>query len=783
MNRHLFSVCLLSLLLTVAVACPPDDDDDNDDATPVDDDAIDDDEFDDDASDDDTTDDDTADDDTTDDDTIDDDTVDDDTTDDDTADDDTADDDTVDDDTSDDDTADDDTADDDSGDDDSGDDDTIDDDTGDDDTGDDDIVVEETEYIFGGVAWPFDLAGSDEGPMYASAQVGGRPCLFTLGDELVTELLPPTLKPFDVQVDPSGNVHLLATEQGYSEVEHLWREDNVWYTEFIPDSASGSISDMAIDDAGHIHLCQAGYDTYYVTNASGQWVRHYIHSSWLEPTAFCRIFVAPDGAAHLTYEDTWYDWQGRPFHNLFWTTNHGGQWHSRQMTDVGVLQYGFMSFDDQGGADLVYATNDGLMYGYWDGDSWSLETVPDVTTDYYGIWRFAGKPTILLQDPSTRTMLTAAREGDGWSIADLGVVTGHSFEAVPTAAGQWRFLYRTIPEYKLRYLSNLTGAWVDEMIFAGPFVDGPISYGVDDQGRRFLLTGTYDGWRRAVRDDDDWLIEEFDIGVESLTNAQVMTDNQGVTHLVGNSGASIVYADNREGVWQSEIVTDADWQSHAFNLRPDGEPVIVYRYDNRFRFLERTADGWTIEELPTTDAAKTWTYGIAGNADGDVFICYEVSYQDIIRCARRIEGQWTVETIDESADTVVGTRAMAIDADGAPHYIYSAYESKYPRSLRLAVFRDDAWEITDLADKYFYEAELVIDDDGVHHLVAYHSTSNESLVYGTDADDVWRFRTVATSVNLHLTTKPELLADGSVQLAFRRGSALWRAVVTPPLER
>ena len=759
--KRIYLLAFLLTTLLLCTACPPDDDDDNDDATPADDDTIDDDDT--------TTDDDTS----LDDDTVDDDTTDDDTTDDDTVDDDTVDDDTVDDDTVDDDTVDDDTTDDD----------TIDDDTADDDTADDDIVVEETEYIFGGLAWPFDLAGSDEGPMYASAQVGGRPCLFTLADDIVTELLSPTLKPFDVQVDPFGNVHLLAVEKGYNEIEHLWREDGVWYTEFIPDSASGSISDMAIDDAGHIHLCQAGFDTYYVTNASGQWVRHFIHSSWLEPTAFCRAFVTPDGAAHLTYEETWYDWQGRPFHYLFWTSNQGGQWHSRQMTDTGLLQFGFMSFDDQGGADLVYATNDGLMYGYWDGDTWSLETVPDVTADYHGIWRLNGQPTILLQDDSTDSMLTATREGDGWTIDDLGVVTGYSFEAVPTAAGQWRFLYQARPEYKLRYLSNLTGAWIDETIFSGPFVDGPISFGVDGQGRRFLLTGTYDGWRQVVRDGDDWLIETFDIGVESLSNAQVMTDDQGVTHLVGNAGATIVYANNREGVWQSEIVTDAEWRSQTFNLRPGGEPVIVYRYDNRFWFLEHTADGWTIEELPTSDMANIWTYGIAGNADGDVFICYEVSYQDIIRCARRHEGQWTVETIEESADTVVGTRAMAIDADGAPHYIYSAYESKYLRRLRLAVFHNDAWEITDLADKYFYEAELVIDDDGAHHLVAYHSTSNDSLVYGTDADGVWRFQTVATSVNLHLTTKPELLADGNVQLAFRRGSALWRAVVTPPIDR
>ncbi|HPQ69367.1 MAG TPA: hypothetical protein PKW95_09560, partial [bacterium] len=737
---------------------------------------------DDDTADDDTSPDDDNDDAGDDDDTSpDDDTADDDTSpDDDTADDDTGDDDTIDDDTVDDDTVDDDTGDDDTVDDDTIDDDTVDDDTVDDDTVDDDIVVEENEYIFGGVPSPFDIAAADDTSATISVWAGGRPFIYTYGEQDVEiEELDVDLKPVDIQFDPDGNLHVLAIEEGNTELKHLWRVDDTWHEETITGSYADDYSEMSIDADGHVHLCLGGWRLRYFTNASGEWTEEIVISTPLERIERCRIAASPDGKAYIAYREDWNDGHGHIYQMVKLISNTTGSWETTILTYYSNTQSADIAVDDADHVHVAYTDDTGLNYGYWDGTDWTFELVQPSYFYHDGIWLIDGKPMIICRDANDYELIQTVFDEGSWTVTPLGVITSYITEAIPTSTGQWRAVYLENDNYGLIYLNNLASEWSEEVVYQELKVSEPISSGIDDQGRRFFLVSANDGPYTATQTGDGWLIESLDLGISPIRNLQALTDDEGVTHLVGFSESYLVYANNQESDWQSELVEANIAYNHVFTILPNGEPAIAYCHSNNLHFAIRDDGDWTIEG-PSADSINNDSYGIAANADGDVFICYKLLFSNSIQCARRHEGSWSTDTIESGLSSTRATSALAIDENGAPHFVYYAYPYTGGTLTRMAVFEDNEWSVTTIAEDFVYDARMIIDDQGVHHLALSHG-NEDYLTYGTDVSGQWRFQNFAyVYFNYNDSLPPSLLPDGSVQVPYRQGSALWRAIIAPP---
>lgn len=187
-----------------------------------------------------------------------------------------------------------------------------------------------------------------------------------------------------VAVDSNGAVHVAYTKYvGGSPTQHLLyatNETGAWaYTTIESTYNRPELVAIAVDSAGHVHICFCGYsagvytDVFYLTNASGTWIRQAVSTN-VRPDS-CNIAMDSNNRAHISFRS---GLNG----DLRYATNSSGSW-SVSTVDTGCGYYHSLvmasnnrvhiSYDKYSGTPNEYA----LRYATNATGSWVTQLVDD----------------------------------------------------------------------------------------------------------------------------------------------------------------------------------------------------------------------------------------------------------------------------------------------------------------------------------------------------------------------------------------------------------------------
>ncbi len=727
--RSLMIFMIASLLTIVSTACPPDDDDDNDndDATPSDDDSGDDDSSPDD--------DDDA--------TPDDDTVDDDTTDDDSSDDDTTDDDTADDDTTDDDTADDD---------------SVDDDTGD--TADLTILGGGETGRFG-----FRIRNAPDGTPYVGAVRGGYIKVFGLLDGVEVPGIPMIQTYYmAMDIDDQGHFHFLHTNWLTETLFYTTNVSGQWKTTYIAGGIEQSLKSEVVadaDGAAHIvfmkYIDNSGYYVYYATNKTGSFVVTQIDESWEHnDEAGPDLVVDGDGKAYLSYE---YGANVRVAHNKF------GYWAKKSLDgcpDGG--RSSTVTLDNEGQVNVFYPTNSyELIHGYADATmNWTCENLggggayPDVVVDDDNHFHLTS--VLSVSDAYLivyTTDVSGAWTSEQLSSPNLTYNYRLNSDIALDADGNVHYVYFDSGQYNLMRSDLTPGGWVlNRPITGGGYKRNATTLALNPAGEPTIAFDT-DSFYLATRAGDQWQIADlaidayyYDLAIDSAGHHHLfynggndyimnyLTDTGGSwqntvvdyrgceevdmeldenekVHAAyycystpGEFGYYGVYVTNKSGAWtMDDPQVSADYPDGLQLRIIDGAAHLYFANDEGIFVSRQTGDGWTVEQLSTTDANLE---DVLIDEQQNVHLLLS-SYSNGMLHVDNTGGAWAAETIDAAAD---GDGALAFDNGGKLHAVY------WGVGLRHAVLTPTGWEKEQLLlnNMEWEDCRLRIDDDNMAHV-------------------------------------------------------------------
>ena len=419
-----------------------------------------------------------------------------------------------------------------------------------------------------------------------------------------------------------GNVLRLATTDG-----------GPWVRTDTPVSTEGRVG-LAIDADGHHHLCafQAGV-LRHATDATGAWVQTDVDGSVPHARA-CAVTLA--GHVHVAYHD---GDQG----NLRWATNATGAWVS-QLVLAAALYQGTVStaVDTQGHTHMTTTRR--------------AFTDPTDAQDYdVEYWTNAGGEPVA-------TNLTSGSGNVGASVLALDPA-GHAHVAYA----------QMTPVTGPRYVTNLTGAWVDSAVTTLADVGTDFALALHGAEPR-LVYGTPDQLRIA------WL-----------------------------EGAA----------WSTALVEDARPHTPSLVVDADGHNHVVYGTQHR-QYATDASGSWVATPL-SSDATGMLPNALAISSTGALHTLFFASGVGAVY-GHNEAGTWQLEPVvpspsSLSLDFTAGQGngfALVLDATQAPHLFTTT------RALELVhLWRDTAgWRgrVLDRAERSLGPVTAAVAPDGTIHL-------------------------------------------------------------------
>jgi MYXO-CTERM domain-containing protein len=302
-----------------------------------------------------------------------------------------------------------------------------------------------------------------------------------------------------------------------------------------------------------------------------------------------------------------------------------------------------VALDSSGHPHVAYldVTNDDLRYAWFDGASWTLETVD--------------------------------RDGLGW----------HASLALD-AQDRPHIVHYDFSNSDLKYATRTADGWQTETIDSEGFVGRKPSIEIDDGGRIHVSyhdTGL-DDLKYAVR-DGAWSIETIDSVDWVGDHTSLALDSSGSPHISyfffknreETEFGSLRYAHRVGSDWVIESVDEDGVVGHFTSIALDanGAPHISYRDDTNktLKYAHLTQDGWQSETVDADGDLGDYNTSIAIDSAGHPHISYHDVVAGSLRYARLDGADWTITTIDDEPFSGHYS-SLALDDSDRPHLTYSA---------------------------------------------------------------------------------------------------------------
>ena len=353
------------------------------------------------------------------------------------------------------------------------------------------------------------------------------------------------------------------------------------------------------------------------------------------------VVCAPLARAQLTWDIHTAD----PVQNSGWTT-------ALRLTAAGLPRV------------AEWAPGTGVRYAFYDGTSWSVETLPP--------------PSAPAAIETTAPMARA--RSDAPARIDLLITTATAL-ALDGSEDPWvvsavtdQLNYDPGPR-PLRAAHRVGGVWSTENLDPG-FGQPSVEVGGSGKPQMCFDAGTpvvTQGLDYAVRDAGVWSYETVDVHGSS---GILKLDGQGVPHIVYWDGAraALVHA-IRVGpaAWDTTTVpAPAPLGSYAFALGSDGRARVAVTSlhsappdQKALRYLEQQPDGsWTMDVADASPGDKVEP-SLALDPAGDPVIAYNDQGALDLKVAYRKGGAWTSQIVDGAGNTGYYA-SLAVDSHARP---------------------------------------------------------------------------------------------------------------------
>ena len=297
------------------------------------------------------------------------------------------------------------------------------------------------------------------------------------------------------------------------------------------------------------------------------------------------------------------------------------------------------------------------------------------------------------------------------------------------------------------------------------------------QPRIFYVRGPVrnNNWwmRSASLRADSWRIQSLPTRPGSA-EPSVARDREGNYHVSWRSGTFLGegilnYAKIERGVWQEEIVDDAEGATSHTSIAVDesGNPHIVYSPEVvglPMRYASWNGVSWEKEDIVVRGGILS--VSLALDSAGEPRVAYIVDTGGEIDYAFRSLGVWTVETIDIVSPNQTLGASMVLDSRGRPHV---AYDELYAVGINYAVRSDTGWSIELVDTGQRWDPSLVLDSADQPKMVFY-GAEEGALIYAARTSGSWCVQTVEDdpSALIRIGRAPAVALDdlGAIHVAY-----------------
>ncbi len=227
-----------------------------------------------------------------------------------------------------------------------------------------------------------------------------------------------------------------------------------------------------------------------------------------------------------------------------------------------------------------------LMYGYWDGTAWQIETVnsegrkPSMTLDS------SDKPHISYLDSTSNDLKYASWDGSAWQIetVDSEIIVSGSVSLALDSSDKPHISYLDSISNDLKYASWDGSAWQIETVDSEEYVDRTPSLALDSSDNPHIsyYVDTNDCLKHAYWDGSAWQIEVVDYSYYA-TNSTLRVDCYSRPHIAywkyDGYETNLMHAHHDGASWQFEEV-DSDGAGNQFGLTFDSSnnPHLSYQH-------------------------------------------------------------------------------------------------------------------------------------------------------------------------------------------------------------
>lgn len=527
-----------------------------------------------------------------------------------------------------------------------------------------------------------------------------------------------------------GGVLLLLLHTGSSAAM-----DDPWTFDYV-DGFGGEILslDSALDSNGYPHVVYWAQERYlrYAWWNGDEWQMETVNDSgllygaevWVSLTFDANgsplvIYGTADGSSRGELRYAYRDANG-------WVSSRIATHLAYGDSDMGLdaqgrLHVAFIQREYLGIGSLCNECSLAIKHAYWDGTSWSIQTVDEFDVDF----DYSGSLSMALDSAGGPHVVYAVFDDD---------THAGFFKYARWTESKWETSYVLPPEVPLEgsiYVHQLE---------------------LDSQGRPHFIhsVSANDELRYTFASETGWESEKVGNQEYYFRDASLALQADGRA-IISYADASqrLTLARRDEGEWVAEIIDDTGWtQSHSLMLDELGHPKIVYDWDsdqeygnNSLHYASWNGTAWGISVVAPL-AEVGGRPSLALDAQGRQHIGYQDSTALDLKYARRDGNGWHVETVDSEGD--VGRHAsLAIDGGGNPHI---AYRDETNTNLKYA-HRDGAgWQIetVDNVSDVGEDISLAVDAAGRPH-ISYFSYTGSQLKYATLEGAAWRIQVVDNS--------------------------------------
>jgi len=254
-----------------------------------------------------------------------------------------------------------------------------------------------------------------------------------------------------------------------------------------------------------------------------------------------------------------------------------------------------------------------------------------------------------------------------------------------------------------------------------------ISIALDRAGVPHIAHGAHRSeiMRYAVKQGDEWLIEEVDVFPSGLSASIALDPNDNPCLAYLRSG-SLIFARRVGGTWAYETVDAMQFDKKtALCIASAGTPHIAYCHSGDPWNVEhawKPGDTWEISTIDSTRASGNGIAMVLDDADSPHVTHWGApsggSGPFERRCSVRLDGSWRNDVVDDTGENCnVIHNGIAIGG-GYNHIAYMSNDCYGMSEVKYAVGEAARWNIT-IIDSVDRSAgcSLVLDDAGLPHVV------------------------------------------------------------------